>query len=78
MPGATATRTDPGLPTQVRLGFDGPTNKLMKIMQDVRARALFWFVIVLIYEGIEMPVRRRSLRARVYDGGGRRHRRRRR
>jgi hypothetical protein len=51
--------------------------KLMKIVRDLRVRVLFWFVIVLIYEAVELPARRRRLRSRMYDGGGRRARRRR-
>ena len=63
---------------RAHLGFDGPTNKLTKILQDVRVRALFWFVIILIYQAMEQQARMRRLHTRMYDAGGRRPRRRRR
>jgi len=60
------------------LGFDGPTDRLMKIGQDLRVRALFWLVIVVIAQVMENRARMRRLRTRMYDGGGRRPDRRRR
>jgi hypothetical protein len=66
------------LPKKASLGFDGATNKLMKIVQDLRVRVLFWLVIVLIAQAMEQRARMRRLRTRMYDGGGRRRGRRRR
>ncbi|HKA93568.1 MAG TPA: hypothetical protein VKE97_07165, partial [Acidimicrobiia bacterium] len=48
-------------------GFDGGTSKLMKILRDVRVRALFWLVIILIYQAMDLPARKRRLRSRLYD-----------
>lgn len=64
-----------GVADEVARGSNGGTNKLMTFMQDLRVRVAFWFVIVLIYQAMEYPVRKRRLRARVYDGRGSRRRR---
>jgi hypothetical protein len=52
---------------RVHLGFYGPTNKLMRIVQHPPSRALFWFVMILIYEAMELPARKRRLRSRIYN-----------
>ena len=58
---------------KVRLGFDGLTNKLMKIVKEpLTSRVLFWLVIVLIYQAIEQRSRTRRLRSRIYEGRARR------
>jgi hypothetical protein len=51
------------------VGFDGGTNKIMKIVKDpLTRRVLFWFVIVLIYEAMESRSRMRRLNTRMYHG----------
>jgi len=65
-----------GLPTNVKLGFDSRTNKVMKIGQDLKVRVLGWLVIVLIYEVIEQRSRTRRWRSALYEGRGPRRRRR--
>ena len=49
------------------MGFDGPKNKVMRIGQDLRARALFWLVVVLIYQVLEQRSRTRRLRSRMFE-----------
>ena len=55
------------MPDEVHLGFDGPTNKLMKIPQHLRVRVLFWLVIVVIYEVMEFRARNRRIRSRLVN-----------
>jgi hypothetical protein len=49
------------------LGFDGRTNKIMKLPQDLRVRVLFWLVIIVIYEVMEFRARTRRLRPRLVN-----------
>jgi len=57
----------------VHLGFDGLTNKLMKIVKEPLARqVLFWLTIVLIYQVLEQRSRTRRLRSRLFEGRARR------
>ena len=51
----------------VHLGFDDTTNKLMRVVQHPLSRALFWFLIILIYEAMDLPARKRRLRSRIYN-----------
>jgi hypothetical protein len=41
------------------------TSKLMRLVQHPLPRVLFWLLIIVIYEAIQLPWRWRSLRARL-------------